>query len=111
MHGSCRRGRAIQSCGLAADGLGVEFWDHPRVLVFVGLFSIPLYVKLGRIFFGERFESLGESIRYWLTPDRYSFLIGELRQDWAATFRLELYLALCFLWAAAVTELLARLFL
>src|SRR5262245_15067306 len=89
---------------------GVECWDHPVVLGVVAAASIPLYLKLGRVFFGS-LDGFNESVHYWLLPNWFSAARGELRRDWAATAKLQVYVALCFLWAAAITEWIAWRFL
>lgn len=86
----------------------MEFFDHPKVLILVGVLSIPVYVSLGKLFWGEKFESLGETIRFLLTPDFYSLFRGRFWDDWYATTKFNAFLFLCFGWVAAVTELLAR---
>ena len=84
------------------------FFDHPAILITIALISIPIYVSLAKMFWGERFDSLGETIRYLFTPDIISFFRGEYWDDWHATLKFNVILFLCLGWAAAVTELLAR---
>ena len=84
------------------------FLDHPLILITTGLISIPIYVSLAKLFWGERFDSLGETIRFLFTPDIVSLFRGEYWDDWHATLKFNFFLFLCLGWAAAVTELLAR---
>ena len=84
------------------------FLDHPLILITTGLISIPIYVSLAKLFWGERFDSLGETIRFLFTPDIISLFRGEYWDDWHATLKFNVFLFLCLGWAAAVTELLAR---
>jgi hypothetical protein len=84
------------------------FFDHPKILILVGVLSLPIYASLAKMFWGEKFESLGESIKFLFTPDLYSFLRGRFWDDWYATTKFNVFLFLCFGWAAAITELLAR---
>lgn len=84
------------------------FFDHPKILIFVGILSIPIYVSLAKMFWGEKFESLGETIKFLFTPDLYSLFRGRFWDDWYATAKFNFFLFLCFGWAAAITELLAR---
>ncbi|HRE16476.1 MAG TPA: hypothetical protein PLW86_05325 [Rhodocyclaceae bacterium] len=86
----------------------MEFLDHPHVLIAVGICSTPIYLTIARLFWGEKFESLGETIRFLFTPDLYSLFKGRFWDDWFATTKFNFFLFLCFGWAAAVTELLAR---
>ena len=86
----------------------MEFLDYPKVLILVGVLSIPVYVTLGKMFWGERFESLGETIRFLFTPDFYSVFRGRFWDDWYATAKFNVFLLLCLGWVAAITELLAR---
>ena len=86
----------------------MEFINHPKVLILVGVLSIPVYVALGKMFWGEKFDSLGETIRFLFTPDLYSLFRGRFWEDWYATTKFHVFLFLCFGWVAAVTELLAR---
>lgn len=86
----------------------MEFLKHPTILIMVGILSIPIYISLAKMFWGERFESLGETIKYVLTPDIYSLFKGRFWEDWDKSLAFEFYLFLCFGWAAAITELLAR---
>ena len=84
------------------------FLDHPVMLAIVAVLSLPLDVSLARLFWGERFDSLGETIRFLFTPDLVSLFRGEYWDDWHATLKFNVFLFLCLGWAAAVTELLAR---
>lgn len=86
----------------------MEFLDHPGIMIAVGILSIPIYVTLAKIFFGEGFESLGEAIKYFFWPDWYSLLKGKYWEDWSASMKLNIFLFLCCGWVAAVTELIAR---
>ena len=77
-------------------------------MILVGILSIPVYGVLAKLFYGEKFESLGDAIKYAIWPDWYSLIKGKFWEDWDATMKFNFYLALCFGWVAAVTELLAR---
>ena len=86
----------------------MEFINYPKTMIFIGLLSVPVYGMLAKVFYGEKFEDLGEAIKYVIWPDWYSLLRGKFLQDWDATMKFNIYLALCFGWVAAITELLAR---
>ncbi|WP_321531058.1 hypothetical protein [uncultured Desulfuromonas sp.] len=104
----CRGGRLT---GRAYGGEGkknMQFFDHPIVLIVVGILSLPLYFTLAQIFFGDKFESLGETIKYLIWPDWYSLLRGRFWEDYFASTKFYIFIFMCFGWAASVTELLAR---
>lgn len=84
------------------------FTDHPKILILVGALSTPIYITFAKIFWGEKFESLGETIKFLFTPDILSLFRGRFWDDWYATTKFNVFLLLCFGWAAAITELLAR---
>lgn len=86
----------------------MEFLNYPKILILIGILSIPVYGTLARVFYGEKFEGLGEAIKYVIRPDWYSLFKGQFWQDWDATIKFNIFLLLCFGWVAAVTELLAR---
>lgn len=87
------------------------FLNYPGILVAVGIISLPVYAVLARIFWGDRFESLGETIKYLIWPDWYSLFKGRFWDDWFATTKFNIYLLLCFGWAGAWTDIIAKLFL
>jgi hypothetical protein len=86
----------------------MEFLDHPIALFMVGIISFPIYKSLAKIFFGEHFEDLAKTIKYVATADWYSLLKGRFWEDWDATAKFYIYIALCLGWVAAATELLAK---
>lgn len=86
----------------------MQFLDHPRLLLLVAICSIPAYVTLAKLFYGEKFESLGETLRYLIWPDWYSWWKGKYWEDHDATLKFFFYLFLCALWVVAVAELIAR---
>jgi hypothetical protein len=86
----------------------MEFIGHPKIVILIGILSVPVYGVLAKIFYGEKFENLGEAIKYLVWPDWYSLFRGQFWQDWDATMKFNIFLALCFGWVAAITKLLAR---
>lgn len=86
----------------------MQFLDHPIAMLLVGIFSFPVYKVLAKIFFGENYQDLGETIKYVATADWYSLFKGKFWEDWDATIKFNVFLALCFGWVAAVTECIAR---
>lgn len=86
----------------------MEFINHPKIIFIVAILSTPLYLTLARGFWGERFESLAETIKYLIWPDWYSFFKGKFWQDIEATELFYLYVFLCVGWVLAVTEIISR---
>jgi hypothetical protein len=86
----------------------MQFFNHPVEMFLVAVMSLPLFGMLAKVFWGEKFETLGETIRYLLLPDWYSLLTGRGWDDWFAETKFQVWACLCFGWVAAVTELLAR---
>ena len=86
----------------------MAFMDHPIILLGIALLSLPVYAILAKMFWGEHFDSLPETLEYLIRPDLYSFFKGRYWDDWRHTMKCKIYIGLCFGWAAAITELLAR---
>ena len=86
----------------------MQFFEHPIVLIGVGVLSLPMYYTLAQIFFGDKFENLGDTIKHLIVPDWYSLIRGRFWDDYLATTKFYLFIFLCVGWAAAVTEILAR---
>ena len=63
----------------------MEFLDHPIAMILVGILSFPVYKTLAKVFFGDNYEDLAESIKYVATADWYSLLKGKFWEDWDAT--------------------------
>ena len=65
----------------------MEFLDHPIATIIVGILSFPVYKTLAKVFFGENYEDLGETIKYVATADWYSLFKGRFWDDWDATIK------------------------
>lgn len=65
----------------------MEFLDHPIAMIIVGALSFPVYKTLAKIFFGDNYEELAESIKYVATANWYSLLKGKFWEDWDATMK------------------------
>jgi hypothetical protein len=89
----------------------MEFLDHPYLLAIVSVVSWPVYKSLAKLFFGERQEDLGETVKYVIQPDFISMLKGQFWNDWDATIKFNFFIFLCVGWVAAVTELICRWFI
>jgi hypothetical protein len=63
----------------------MEFLSHPKVMALVAIFSIPVFSTLAKPFWRERFETLGETVKYLLWPDIYSLFKGRYWDDWYAS--------------------------
>jgi hypothetical protein len=88
----------------------MEFLDHPILMAVVAVFSWPIYTNLAKLFFGDRYEDFGETLRYLLQWDWISLLKGQYWNDWDATFKFNVFLFMCIGWVAAITEILCRTF-
>jgi ABC-type spermidine/putrescine transport system permease subunit II len=64
------------------------------MIVFGTIIAIPLAAYLLFSFFFEDWGDFWKCVRYYLTPDFISLLRGEWMEDWWASFKLGLYLAL-----------------
>ena len=56
--------------------------------------NLPVFWFIRRVFFPDWAE-LMEAIRYWFTPDMWSFFRGEFFEDFWAEIKLGLYFACC----------------
>lgn len=86
----------------------MKFLEHPVLLLVVAVLSLPVYRGLAKAFWGERYESLGETLKYLFMPDLISLFRGKFWEDWGQTRKFNAYLLLCIGWVAAVTEFVAR---
>ncbi len=86
----------------------MTFLDHPIILLMVAIFSFPIYRIFAKVFFGDKYEDLGETFKYLTTPNWMSLFKGNYWEDLDSTFKFYVFIALCFGWAAAITECLAR---
>jgi len=86
----------------------MEFIHHPKILLFIGIISLPLYATLARGFWGEKFESLSDALKYLMWPDIYSLFRGKYWEDLESTELVYFYIFLCVGWACAITEFIAR---
>jgi hypothetical protein len=89
----------------------MEFLNHPYLMAFVAVISWPVYKTLAKLFFGERYEDLGETLKYVVQFDFISLFKGQYWNDWDATLKFNFFLFMCVGWVAAITELICRWFL
>ncbi len=85
----------------------MKFLDHPYLVFIVGVLSIPAYLALAKMFWGNKYESLGEAFRALLDPT-YGFRAGKVWANWDAEIKFFCFVTLCLIWVAAITEIIAR---
>ncbi|MDP7640606.1 MAG: hypothetical protein QGG73_13000 [Candidatus Hydrogenedentes bacterium] len=73
-----------------------------ETLVWVGLVVLNLlaFYYMRRLFF-RSCSDFGEAVRYWFTPDMWSWFDGDLAHDMWAEFKLGLYATSCAALAGA----------
>ena len=69
--------------------------------VFLGILAvgnIPVYILIGKMLF-EDWEEFKEAVGYLFTPNVFSYIFGELDEDFWATVKMFIFIVLCiFLW-------------
>ncbi len=86
----------------------INFTNDPFTVVCVAFLSWPVYKYLAKIFFGEKYETLGETLHYFLQSDWHSAMKGKYWEDRDASLKLQVYIVLCIGWVIAVSELICR---
>lgn len=59
-------------------------------IVILAIINIPLYFLIAKLLF-ESWEGFFDAIKFWLTPDSWSFLTGEFWDDAVAEFKLAVW--------------------
>jgi len=54
--------------------------------------NLPLYWLFAWLLF-RTWENFSEALRFWITPDSWSFINGEFLNDWYAEAKLGLWIA------------------
>jgi ABC-type spermidine/putrescine transport system permease subunit II len=69
--------------------------DNPttRWIVLV-LLNAPLYFAMGWVLF-RTWSDFFECVGYYFTPDWYSWIRGELMEDWWGSLKVVLFVAIC----------------
>ena len=67
---------------------------NTTVLIVLGVLNLPLYLYLGKFFFGS-WDGFGEAIAFFFTPDVFSFFRGEGFDDLWAELKLFLFVFAC----------------
>ena len=62
--------------------------------IILSVVNIPVFVLYGKLLFGGCQEFL-EAIVFWIRPDLWSAVSGELFEDWWAEFKLGLFVVSC----------------
>ena len=84
------------------------FGLSPMVMTAVVIVNVPLYLYLGRFFFGD-WESFLRCVRFWFTPDALSFFRGEWDEDRWSEMKLGLFFLLCGLLVTCELGALAKM--
>jgi len=64
------------------------------VIGVLAVLNAPLYYLAGKLIFGD-LDSFLEALKYWFTPDMWSWFRGEGWADMMAEWKLGLFLAIC----------------
>jgi hypothetical protein len=83
--------------------------DHPIIVGSVAVLSWPVYTTLAKLFFDDKYENFGDAAKYSIQPDWLSLLKGRYWDDWDASIKLQLFVAMCIGWVAAVSEIICRI--
>jgi len=72
-------------------------------MIWVGLVVVnsPIIFMLGRVIFGDA-QGFIDALVFWIKPDLWSWVEGELFEDWWQSFKLWVFVAICF--GALTTE-------
>lgn len=87
----------------------INFTEHPWIVAGVAFVSWPVYRMLAKIFYGENYEKLAETMTYLRQWDWDSAMKGRYWDDYDATMKFKVYIAICIVWVCAVSELLCRI--
>ncbi|MBT3378248.1 MAG: hypothetical protein HN742_38350 [Lentisphaerae bacterium] len=86
-----KKARDDQDFGPVMEQLtGVEF--NPVVLIIIAILNLPLYFFWGKFMFSD-WAGFMDAIKFWLTPDSWSFWRGEAMDDWFAEMKLFFWIA------------------
>ena len=64
------------------------------LLIILLVVNAPVYLLLGKWLFGG-WDDFGEAIVFWIKPDFFSAIDGELGADWWAEIKLGIFIAAC----------------
>ena len=76
--------------------------------VILVIANIPIYFGFAWLLF-RSWENFFDAIRFWFTPDAWSFIQGEFLADWYAEAKLGLWVAACGACIAAEAYALEKL--
>ena len=97
----------------------MEFMDYPKIIVIIGLLSIPIYGMIAKIFYADKFEDIGAAMKFLIWPELSAlFLLAiyichlvfldDFWKNWDAAVKFSIFITLCFGWVAAIAELIVR---
>ena len=69
---------------------GVKF--SPIALIILAVLNLPLYFFWGKFIFDD-WSGFLDALKFWLTPDSWSFFRGEALDDWFAEMKLFIWVA------------------
>jgi len=69
---------------------GIKF--SPIALIILAVLNLPLCFFWGKFLFND-WAGFLEALKFWLTPDSWSFLKGEAMDDWFAEMKLFVWVA------------------
>jgi hypothetical protein len=85
----------------------INFTEHPMVLLFVALFSVPIYLGLALVVFGNR-EGVSAVVKYLKTPETWNPLKSPWDEDLGTNGRILLFAFLCIAFVVAIYDLCVR---
>lgn len=62
--------------------------------VVLAILNLPLYLGLGWVIF-QSWSDFWECVRFYLTPNWYAMIRGELLDDWWGTLKIIVFVGLC----------------
>ena len=80
------------------------------IWVIIGCVNIPVYFFIGKLFFGDM-AGFFESLRYWFTPNIISMFRGKWTQDVGHTWKLIIWLVVCFACVYSEAKLVGKILL
>lgn len=86
----------------------MEFMDYPKIIVIIGLLSIPIYGMIAKIFYADKFEDIGAAMKFLIWPELSALFLDDFWKNWDAAVKFSIFITLCFGWVAAIAELIVR---
>ena len=86
----------------------MEFMDYPKIIVIIGLLSIPIYGMIAKIFYADKFEDIGAAMKFLIWPELSALFLDDFWKNWDAAVKFSIFITLCFGWVEAIAELIVR---